>query len=393
MPYDSTMGPPQPDPLTQQLAQRNMQQQSQQDDPYMASLLKLLEEGPQQVAPPSERDRQKQGLALTMMLTGKDRSMGQVGGQLYGQQMAEREQSKKDATDAYGRKLKAAEFGYSTNLDAQRRAEADQRRQEDVAYREEGRQLQRDRELSKEELDANAREAAAAIIDGRGQMPSAASRNRQAQATRAMVYRLEPDFDEAVWKKRVDTEKAFGPASTGQQPGQRLIRANALVGHMGHLRTLGDAMNRGDVRLQNDIKLQVEEQLGYAAPTAFDAIRNLVAKELEAYFVAGGGTGAEREAAAKDFARAQSPEQLEAVLMNMRNAMREQIFALDKSWQAGHGRGNMYQRFMTPSAMAFLQLDPMGNPLEGEGDHGGGAEAPAPTVSWVMGPDGKVVRK
>lgn len=386
MPYDPTMGPTQPDPLTQQLTQRNMQQQSQGDDPYMAAMMKLLNEGPQQVAPLTEREQQKQGLALTMMLTGQGRNMGQVGGQLYKQQLDERDQSKKDAMDEYGRKLKATEAGYGANRDARRR-------EEDLAYREEGRALMRDREIGSEELDANAMEAAAAIIDGRGMMPSPSARNRQAQATRAAVYRIDPGFDELVWQKRKDTEKAFGASATGQQPGQRLIKANALVGHMGHLRTLGDAMERGDVQLVNRLKTSAEQALGYPAPTSFDAIKELVAKELNAYFVAGGGTESERRSGEEQIDRAQSPQQLEGVLQSYRNAMREQLMAMNTSWTAGHGRGNMYERYVTPSTMEFLQLDPMGVPIEGAGGHGGGAPAPQGSgEEWAVGPDGQLVK-
>jgi hypothetical protein len=139
----------------------------------------------------------------------------------------------------------------------------------------------------------------------------------QGQAVMRRVFEINPTYDETTYGAKAKAAKDFTSGSQGNAL-RSVSTANAHLDQMGEL---VDALNNGNMQLVNKISNAYAAQTGNPAPTNFDAVKNIIGQEVVKAIVAGGGTGGERDEAARAFTSAASPAQLKGVIQHYRMVM------------------------------------------------------------------------
>lgn len=185
------------------------------------------------------------------------------------------------------------------------------------------------------------------------------------QAVLSQVNEENPKYDAAQFPARSQAVKAF---STGKQ-GNAINSFNVAIDHLNTLQELGNALNNSDIPAFNRLANKTAEEMGYAAPTSFEAAKQIVGQEIVKAIVAGGGGVGEREEAGKRIDKANSPAQLSGVIKTYKDLMAGQLKGLRKQYEDTTGLKNFDDRLF-PATLKELQGHPApsasGSPAEGD---------------------------
>lgn len=218
-------------------------------------------------------------------------------------------------------------------------------------------------------LNADGEATANLVAQGKlalaGQLPAIA--NRAAE--------INPGVSQGQYVAGNATEKAM-PALT--QP------FNASTLHLAQLGQLADALNNGDTQLINGIGNKIAMWNGGAAPTNFDALKQIVGQEVTKAIVANGGSAGERDEAAKTIAGYSSPAQFAGVIQTYQNAMGAQLQALAQRYKAGGGQKD-FSSFLLPEAQAAFQRESQGAPATATPTQAPSAQLPPNSVRLPNG--------
>ena len=135
---------------------------------------------------------------------------------------------------------------------------------------------------------------------------------------------------------------------------RRVTALNTALNHLDTMEKLSGDLANKDVRVFNAAANALAKQLGVAAPTSFDAARQIVANEVIKAVVANGGGVKERQEAAETFARANSPQQLQGVMKTYQELLGGQLSSLSQQYERGSGRKD-FNKQLSPAAIKLLQ--------------------------------------
>ena len=191
------------------------------------------------------------------------------------------------------------------------------------------------------------------------------------QAVMARVMEINPTYDAGDYLAKNAALRGF---STGKE-GTALRSFNVAVDHLNSLAELADQLDNGNVQAFNKAANFFATQSGSAAPTNFDAVKAIVAKEVVKAIVAGGGGVAEREELSNLISKANSPAQLKGVIGHYLDLMDAQRAGLLDQYERTTGR--------TDGEKAFSAKRHGGRP--GEAAPGGPASTNA--KGWALHQD------
>jgi hypothetical protein len=137
--------------------------------------------------------------------------------------------------------------------------------------------------------------------------------------------------------------------------GRRVTALNTAMEHLGTLDDLSKALQNNDVRLINTAGNAVAKQLGVAAPTNFNAAKQIVSAEIIKAIVNNGGGVAERREAADAINGAGSPAQLSGVISSYHELLGGQLKSLKQQYETGTGRTDFDKR-LNPRVKKLLGL-------------------------------------
>jgi len=160
--------------------------------------------------------------------------------------------------------------------------------------------------------------------------------------------------------------KALKDFSTGIQ-GRQVNAFNTAIDHLGTMDKLSDALANNDIKAFNALGNIVARQTGSPAPTNFDAAKQIVTAEVIKAVVASGGGVTERQEAERNFAAANSPEQLKGIIGTYKQLLGGQLNSLNLQYENTTGRKDFDKKLTDEAKNVVKQL---------RGSAGGGA-APA----------------
>ena len=173
-----------------------------------------------------------------------------------------------------------------------------------------------------------------------------------ADATKIMsaVMKLNPEYNARDFALQTSAEKSF---NTGKQ-GDKTRSLNVAVSHLGTLDTAATALQSGDIRVFNQFKQAWQRETGKAAPTNFNAVKEIVADEIVSAVVPGVGSLADRKALKDTIMAKSSPAQLQGVIKQYKELLGGQLGGLEQQYNAATGKTNFQQRYLTPQTRAAL---------------------------------------
>lgn len=129
-----------------------------------------------------------------------------------------------------------------------------------------------------------------------------------------------------------------------------------VVGHLGTLRELSDAMQAGDWQAINSLSAAWTAQTGGPAPTNLATAGQIVGPEvLKALQVAGAGTGEERAALGNIFNAAKSPEQFNGAVETARKLLARQFRDLRRQFTVATGLpASKFDEMLSPDVLPYL---------------------------------------
>jgi hypothetical protein len=228
-------------------------------------------------------------------------------------------------------------------------------------------QMVSDREGSKSgDVDQKQVENVAQLIASGRMAPLGAMAMRTAygQAVMSRVAEINPTYRAQDFGTSSKAEKDFATGKLGSS-----VRSfNVGLAHLDTLGQLAEAMGNKDTQAINRLGNYFATQTGAEAPVKFEAAKKVVTDEIVKAIVGAGGTGHDREEAAKTVSAANSPAQLRGVINTYKELMVGQLGGLDQQYRTTTGRDD-FHKYLSPQAQALY------------GKHGG---APAPTAAPAL---------
>jgi hypothetical protein len=228
-------------------------------------------------------------------------------------------------------------------------------------------------------LSAEAIDTAAEIYRQTGQMPisgfgkgaanmRAQIMNRASQiATGKGATPADTAANMIVAKQDIGSQtKALKDFSTGIQ-GRQVNAFNTAIDHLGTMDKLSDALANNDIKAFNSLGNVIARQTGSPAPTNFDAAKQIVTAEVIKAVVASGGGVTERQEAERNFAAANSPQQLKGIINTYKQLLGGQLNSLNLQYENTTGRKDFDKKLTGEAKNVVKEL---------RGSAGGGA-APA----------------
>lgn len=180
-----------------------------------------------------------------------------------------------------------------------------------------------------------------------GPLTGFALRSPGAQQIMSRVFEKYPQYDAKNFATAQQTMNNF---SKGPQ-GNSVRSFNVALEHLDTLKDLTSALGNNDVKRINQLSQRVSEELGRAAPTNFEAAKQIIGEEIIKAVVTGGGGVTERQAAGERLSRANSPQQLAGVIDTYQNLLVGQLKGLKTQYEGGTlGRTDFEDRFLTARA-------------------------------------------
>ena len=170
-----------------------------------------------------------------------------------------------------------------------------------------------------------------------------AMRSPLSQKVMAAVVQKYPNYDAKNWGMQDAAVKDF---ATGTQ-GNQVRSLNVAVNHLDTLGGLVSALKNGDVNALNKAANEYKAQTGSAAPTNFDAAKQIVGDEIVKAIIGSGGASGDRDAAQAAISSARSPEQLSGVINTYQHLLGGQLNGLQNQYKGSTGRSDFSDRFLT----------------------------------------------
>jgi hypothetical protein len=175
-----------------------------------------------------------------------------------------------------------------------------------------------------------------------------AMRTPYGQAVMSRVAEINPEYRAQDFGTSSKAEKDF---ATGKN-GNAVRSFNVGLSHLDTLGQLADAMGNGDTPAINRLGNYFATQTGKEAPVKFEAAKKVVTDEIVKAIVGAGGTGHDREEAAKTVSAANSPAQLRGVINTYKELMVGQLAGLDQQYRTTTGRDD-FHKYLSPQAVAL----------------------------------------
>jgi hypothetical protein len=154
---------------------------------------------------------------------------------------------------------------------------------------------------------------------------------------------------------------------TSGQSARRVASNNTAINHLDTMDKLAADLNNRDTRIFNAAGNAFAAATGQTAPTSFDAAKQLVSAEVIKAVVSNGGGVTERQEAAQNFSRANSPQQLKEVINTYRELLGGQLQSLEGQYKAGTNRDDFRSKFLTPNTQKVLPAAPAAAPARSGG--------------------------
>lgn len=168
----------------------------------------------------------------------------------------------------------------------------------------------------------------------------------------ARAQEINPDFNAQNYDTSLKAAKDF---STGKQ-GQGVKSFNVALKHLDTLSQLSTALSNGDIPAVNKIANVYKTQTGGAAPTSFNAAKQIVGDEIVKAIVGSGGGVHDRETAAATINAASSPAQLKQVIETYKQLMVGQLQGLQQQYEQTTFRKD-FDKFLSPEALKVMQTE------------------------------------
>jgi len=165
-----------------------------------------------------------------------------------------------------------------------------------------------------------------------------------------LVNQAYPSYDASQYGTKVKARNDF---ATGKN-GNTVRSLNVAVQHLDQLGQLSDALGNGNLQLANQIGQAYAQQTGSAAPTNFDAAKQIAGDEIVKAIVGTGGAQSDRDEAAKQISRASSPTQLKGVIQTYQGLLGGQLKGLRQQYQKTTGLDD-FEDFLAPETQAKLE--------------------------------------
>jgi hypothetical protein len=135
---------------------------------------------------------------------------------------------------------------------------------------------------------------------------------------------------------------------------RRVTANNTALNHLETMDKLAGDLANTDIRIVNAAGNAFARATGSAAPTSFDAAKQLVAAEVIKAVVQNGGGVTERQEAADNIKSANSPEQLRGVIATYRELLGGQLTSLAQQYETGTGRKD-FEKKLSPATRELLK--------------------------------------
>jgi len=219
-----------------------------------------------------------------------------------------------------------------------------------------------DQEMATGTLTPQSLDVAANVYLQTGQLPQGMGKSASGLRTQVMNRATElstgkPAADVAggIVEAKQDVAsrgKAVKDFSTGQQ-GKMVNSFNTAIDHLDTMGKLSDALQNGDIKAFNSLGNTIAAQTGSPAPTNFNAARQIVTTEVIKAINASGGGVTERQEAERNFASANSPEQLKGLISTYQNLLGGQLKSLSLQYENTTGRKD-FDKKLTPAAQSVM---------------------------------------
>lgn len=180
--------------------------------------------------------------------------------------------------------------------------------------------------------------------------PVVSAKNPGAQILLDRAHEINPDYKAQNYATSLKAVKDFG---TGKQ-GDSVRSFNAALRHLDTLDDAASALDNGNIPLFNSISNTLKTQLGGAAPTSFDAVKQIVGKEIVKSIVPGAGGEQERKDVENTLKNASSPAQLRGVIDHYKQLMVGQLESLKQQYEASTFRKDFYTKFLSKEALKVM---------------------------------------
>ena len=206
-------------------------------------------------------------------------------------------------------------------------------------------------------------------------MPPASARSNAAIQLREAVMHYDPQMSE----QRAQIRKAFTTGTDGRNIGN----LNTAAAHLDALGELAKAMDNGSLKVGNTLYNYVSSQLGGAAPTNYEGLRQAVAGEMDAA-LHGSSTIPGRDAIAATMPANAAPGQMSGIVKTNLSTIAQKLNTQKERYEQQIPGDTVWSPVL-PSAKAVF--DKYGvNPIPAAG---GGNSAGAPTYKFTgTGPNG-----
>ncbi len=202
-----------------------------------------------------------------------------------------------------------------------------------------------------------------------------AIRSPYGQYVMGKVAALNPDYQAPQYNSRNKAVSAFGAGPQGNQV--RFL--NTSISHLDTLQQAAEALATGNVRAVNSLTNAFQREFGVAAPTNFEAAKNIVGQEVVKAITGSSAAESDRQAAQNAFDKANSPEALVGAISTVKALLGGQMRSLRKQYEDTTGLKNFDTR-LTPEAKAALEGSAVAPGDKPAATSGGPAPQPLPMV-------------
>jgi hypothetical protein len=193
--------------------------------------------------------------------------------------------------------------------------------------------------------------------------------------TMAMVSKLNPDYQESRYPEINKAMSSFGPGKQGD-----IVRSlDVGVQHLGVIDQAAQNLGNTDIGVVNTVKNAFQKQFGYAPPTTFDGLKQIVSTEIEKAVAGGIGSAGDRERLQASLSAANSPAQLQAVTDGFRALMAGQLDGLKRQYE--NDTGFRSGPFAFENKLGPETIKALGSRSSGTGGQATGAAPSAPPSS------------
>lgn len=195
-----------------------------------------------------------------------------------------------------------------------------------------------------------------------------------------MVDQAYPNYDQTAFATKDKARAAWATSAQGKQ----FMSMDNVANHLDMLATLAANLNNTGSPILNSAKNAVESWLGQPAPTTYNAVRDIAAQELVKGIVPGGGGEGERNTAATNLSRSNSPEAIMGAINGAKGLLGSQMANSNRTYQSvTQGLTDLPDR-LSPLGKQLLAQGQAAEEATGKGNIGGQSRDDA--MKWAQDP-------